>query len=294
MKLLMTALLVLIMWAMPLHSRAEDQATVKDAYAMLDGAKIHYQISGDLADKKNTLVFVHGWAGNLSFWKNQTPAFADMRVITLDLPGHGQSAEGKLPYSMSYFAEAVDAVMKDSGTRKATLVGHSLGTPIIRQYYRLHPNKVKGLVIVDGALRPYESLEATRTFTENLRKDYKKVTPALLGEMLKYVDDDTTREFIVTEMAKTPEAVGVSAMETFSEAAIWNDDKINVPVLAVMAEPDSTRTMWPADNEAYYKTVAPVIDYVTWKNVSHFLMMERPKEFNYTVKAFLIKEQLID
>ena len=50
---------------------------------------------------------------------------------------------------------------------------------------------------------------------------------------------------------------------------------------------------WPKNNAEIYKTVAPNIDYQRWTGVSHFLMMERPKEFNVVVGAFVKKNKLL-
>jgi len=70
--------------------------------------------------------------------------------------------------------------------------------------------------------------------------------------------------------------------------SIWTDDQIKLPVLAVMAEKP-----WPANNEETYKTVAPDLEYIRWTGVSHFLMMERPKEFNEAVAGFISKKKLL-
>jgi len=73
--------------------------------ATLDGMKIQSSSVGT----GPTIVFVHGWTCDSSSWTGQVPAFSkDHRVITLDLPGHGQSEspkDGKL--SMDLFARAV-------------------------------------------------------------------------------------------------------------------------------------------------------------------------------------------
>src|SRR5262245_47234852 len=118
--------------------------------ATVDGMKIQSSSVGS----GPTIVFVHGWTCDSSSWTGQVPAFAkDHRVITLDLPGHGQSGspkDGKL--SMDLFARAVEAVRVDAGADRIVLVGHSMGAPVIRQYAHLYPNRVAGLVAVDGPL----------------------------------------------------------------------------------------------------------------------------------------------
>src|SRR5436190_5035199 len=80
----------------------------------------------------HVIVLVHCWAGNLDFWREQVPALQDKaRLVLIDLPGHGRSDKPHTIYTMDYFANAVVAVMRDAHVNKATLVGHSMGTPVI-------------------------------------------------------------------------------------------------------------------------------------------------------------------
>ena len=111
----------------------------KSRYVTLDGARIHYQNYGK---GREALVLIHGWSCNLDYWREQVPDFAKRnRVIALDLPGHGLSDKPELAYSMDLFARAVDAVMRDAKVERGVLVGHSMGTPIARQFYRKYPKK---------------------------------------------------------------------------------------------------------------------------------------------------------
>src|SRR5687768_7051777 len=78
-------------------------------YAMLKGNRIHYK---SLGDGKPAVVLVHGWSCDLTFWKEQVPALAGrVRVVLLDLPGHGKSDKPKIEYTMDVFAKSVDAVL---------------------------------------------------------------------------------------------------------------------------------------------------------------------------------------
>src|SRR2546423_10637843 len=125
----------------------------KSHYATLAGNRIHYQSYGK---GREALVLIHGWTCNLDSWRDQVSDFAKRnRVIAIDLPGHGQSDKPQVTYSMDYFARAVDAVMRDAKVKRAVLVGHSMGTPVARQFYRKYPEKTLAIVIVDGPLRPF-------------------------------------------------------------------------------------------------------------------------------------------
>src|SRR5208283_4594834 len=102
-------------------------ATVADAqsrFVSVGANRIHYVAAGK---GSRTIVFVHGWAGNLGFWREQVPALADQaRLILIDLPGHGQSDKPQTVYTMDFFAAAVLAVLRDARVEKAVFAGHSM------------------------------------------------------------------------------------------------------------------------------------------------------------------------
>lgn len=266
-------------------------STISDApsrYAKLDGSRVHYKSWGKGRD---ALVFVHGWTCNMDFWRAQIPAFeAKTRVIAIDLPGHGQSDKPHVDYSMDFFARSIDAVLRDAGVDRAVLVGHSMGTPVIRQFYRKYPNKTLALVLVDGALRPFADEATMKRFVEPLRgANYNEAASKFLEGMLAPVSSPALRQEIKSAMLSTPQYVAVSAMEAMANEAVWKEDKINVPVLAILAK----SPFWPADNEQFFRSLAPKLDYQMWEGVSHFLMMEKPDKFNEAVSAFLLKNGLL-
>jgi len=58
------------------------------------------------------------------------------------------------------YGEAYESALDDAQVQRAVLVGHSNGTPAIRQLYRDHPERVAGLVVIDGPLQRMLSAEA--------------------------------------------------------------------------------------------------------------------------------------
>src|SRR3989442_10700990 len=103
------------------------------------------------------LVFVHGWSCDRSFWEAQmaSPTLArGRRLLAVDLPGHGESDKPAIHYTMDLFARAIASVLDDAGVRRAVLVGHSMGTPVIRQFYRLHPSRTAGVGVGARPLQP--------------------------------------------------------------------------------------------------------------------------------------------
>ncbi len=256
----------------------------------VDHLKVHYTNygKGDTA-----LLFVHGWACDETVWSEQAPALAEkIRVITIDLPGHGQSDKPKtISYDKDLYVRAIDGVINDAGVKSVILVGHSNGTPFIRHYYRKFPAKVKALVIVEGPLRAFFDKENIEKFVAPLRgENYPEAAGRIIEAMISPIKDTTLRAKIKALMLKTPQYVAVSEFEATADPDLWKEDKIDIPVLMVLAKQPS----WSAEYEQFVRGLAPKVDYQMWENVSHFLMMERPREFNASVLRFQEQNQLVN
>jgi pimeloyl-ACP methyl ester carboxylesterase len=269
-------------------NRAPLMSDAPSRFASLAGSRVHYKSYGKGSE---ALVFVHGWTCNMGFWRDQVPAFeGKLRVIVIDLPGHGESDKPQVAYTMDLFARAVDAVLRDAGIDRAVLVGHSMGTPVIRQFYRKYPQKTLGLVIVDGPLRAFGDKKMMDAFIAPLRgPDYKEQAAKFVDSMMGPQVSAALREEIKSSMLSTPQRIAISAMEGMADESNWKQDKIDVPVLAILAK----SPFWPPDNEQFFRSLAPKLDYQMWDGVSHFLMMEKPKEFNDAVLGFLDKQRLL-
>jgi len=258
----------------------------KDHWTKGDGNKVHYY---DIGKGKNALVLIHGWTCDATFWKDSYNAFPNYRVIAIDLPGHGKSDKLKVDYSMEYFAKAIDAVMRDAKVNKAVLVGHSMGTPVARQFYRLYPKKTLGIVVVDGPLVSMGTKADTDRFMGPLRSDYTANGPVFIDRLLSAVKDEALRKRIRDTMTAAPDYVSVSAMNEMVDEKVWTNDKIGVPVLAIMAPGPFSRP----ETESAYKAIAPDLEFQSWTGVSHFLFMEKPTEFNAAVTSFIAKHKLL-
>ena len=256
----------------------------------IDHLKVHYTNYGK---GETALLFVHGWACDETIWAEQGPALSEkIRVITIDLPGHGQSDKPKtIEYDKNLYTRAIDGVMKDAGVKSVVLVGHSNGTPFIREYYRKYPAKVKALVIVEGPLRAFFDRDTMEKFVMPLKSDrYPEEAGRVIAGITKPIKDAALRDKIKALMLKTPQHVAVSEFEATADEDLWKPDKIDVPVLMILAK----QPAWSPEYEQFVRGLIPKLDYQLWENVSHFLMMEKPREFNAAVLKFLDQNHLLD
>ena len=272
MRRLLLALIVALPVALPVSA------------ATVDGIPINSAATG----KGPTLIFVHGWTCDSSSWAAQVPEFAKhYQVITMDLPGHGKSGspkDGK--FSMDLFAKAVEAVRAEAGADKVVLIGHSMGAPVIRQYVHNYPNHVAGLVAVDGPLdmRAFGVPQAGQggppqmTGAEGL-----KAREGMIRGMFVATTPEPLQKHILDMMLGAPEATANGAMAAVFDPSIRWSDPIRVPTYEVVAGTGRVPDVAAA------KDVLPSFEATQLAGTGHFLMMEKPAEFNGLLKGFLDK-----
>jgi pimeloyl-ACP methyl ester carboxylesterase len=245
--------------------------------ASVDGIDIHSESAG----AGPTIVFVHGWTCDTSSWREQMPAFDDdYRVIALDLPGHGRSgspADGV--FSMELFARAVEAVRAEAGAEKIVLVGHSMGAPVIRRYALDFPEHVAGLVAVDGTLDIRgiggRGGGAAPALTPDMREN-------MIRGMFVPETPPALQQHILDMMLGTSEATANGAIgAVLSQRA--DGEIIEAPALAVVA---GTAAL---PNVLSIRAIVPNFEAAQVPGTGHFLMMEKPAEFNRLLAGFLEK-----
>jgi pimeloyl-ACP methyl ester carboxylesterase len=113
------------------------------------GVRLALEIHGSGAP---CLIFVHGGFCDRHDWSAQVEALATRnRVVTLDMPGHGESPLPAEP-TVAALAQAVCAVKERYGDGHAVMIGHSLGVDVILEAYRQSQAAIAGLVLIEGGL----------------------------------------------------------------------------------------------------------------------------------------------
>ena len=250
-------------------------------FALLEGRKVHFKVLGE---GPVALVLVHGWTCDMTFWTGQLPLASGRRLLLVDLPGHGRS-DPPAAWSMDSFARAVDAAMREAGIERAVLVGHSMGTPVIRQFWRLFPARTIALVALDGTVRSYfTDPEKARAYVAPLEaEDGRASFLKRLDGMVGPVKDDALRASIRARMAACPQATVAGAARAMFDPAIWKDDPIGVPLLSILA----SSPFWDETYRSYVRKLDPSAEFVEVEGTSHFLMLEKPDAVNDALSRFV-------
>jgi len=98
------------------------------------------------------LVLVHGFACSHQDWRLQLDFFSKTNeVVACDLRGHGATPGRPHECSIEHYGGDVAALLANLDFSKAILVGHSMGCRVVLEANRLAPDRVAGIVLVDGS-----------------------------------------------------------------------------------------------------------------------------------------------
>lgn len=97
-----------------------------------------------------TLLFLHNGGTSHRIW---LPVMEQLRdrydVIAIDLLGYGQSSKPGDSYTMETYVSIVDHVLSTLDVSSVLLVGNCMGSAISVHYASQHPERVRGLVLVN-------------------------------------------------------------------------------------------------------------------------------------------------
>jgi pimeloyl-ACP methyl ester carboxylesterase len=112
-----------------------------------DGSRLHVEVLG--RESGPTLVFTHGWSLDSSSWSYITQKLGSrFRIVTWDLPGLGKSRGPSAgDYRLEKMASDLEAVLKQTASDPAILVGHSIGAMVAQTFCRLYPQQLGKRII---------------------------------------------------------------------------------------------------------------------------------------------------
>ena len=153
----------------------------------VNGRELAVEVEGE----GPTVLMVHGLGGTSNFYQVQAEALAErFRVVRVDSAGAGRSpvADG---IDIGSHAEDLAAVLDELGVDAAAVVGHSMGTLVVRELARRHPGRVSALALLGAVREPAEAgRQAQRDRAAVLReKGTAAVAPGVVANALS----ETTR-----------------------------------------------------------------------------------------------------
>src|SRR6266567_4228805 len=116
-------------------------------YAEVNGLHLYYETHGT----GRPMILLHGGLGSGEMFGPILPALTERhQVITIDLQGHGRTADIDRPIDIRLMADDIAAVIDHLGLEKPDLVGYSLGGGAAFFTASKYPEKVTKLVMTSA------------------------------------------------------------------------------------------------------------------------------------------------
>ncbi len=280
----------------------------EEKFIEANGLKFHLIDWGGHGD---WLVLLHGLASQAHIWDLVAPRLSDsFHVIAIDQRGHGLSDKPDRGYDFATITFDLDAILQAliPSRDQAVLAGHSWGGNVALQYAVDHPDRVSGLILIDGGfLQVGDRIDwpSTEKFLE---------PPDLIGTP---VDEfrANMKMWMGTTWSPEAEAITLRNFEVRADGtiapwlrksnhmqvvrAIWEHRpselwaRVQCPVLmipAVAPEPHDERTRDTLENKRRNVALAEERlkqGQTIWMNDTiHDIPLQRPAELAQAIKTF--------
>jgi pimeloyl-ACP methyl ester carboxylesterase len=227
------------------------------------------------------VLFVHGNTGNLTQWRAQLDHVRQSRrAVAFDLRGMGMSDPAKNgDYSVNAMVDDVEAVTNALHLRRFVLVGHSYGGTVVAVCAARHPERVAGVVFADAAGNVKIPPDRAKAFLDKIRTNRDAVVPQWFAPILKPAREEV-RNAVLESVRNTPGNVIAEALGGL----------LNVDMKAMLAAYPGPRVAIAAtdiESPASLHVQFPDIPVRKMSGTGHWLMMDKPDEFNRLLDEFL-------
>lgn len=251
----------------------------------IDGVKVHFTDTGN--PEGLPIVIMHGYGCNVSTVSSIAKILEPgMRVINVDLPGHGQSDEPPTVWGVEDYTKCIEQLIERLGLKDVSLLGHSFGGRIGILLSSRHP-EIHKLVLVDAAgIKPKRKPKYyIKVYTY---KFLKHALPLVFGKKTggKLLDKYRGK-------AGSADYNNSSPMMRMVMSKCVNEDlksvmpSIKAPTLLVWGSED---TATPLSDAKTMERLIPDAGLVNFEGCGHYSFLDNPVGFRAVLQEFFKKE----
>lgn len=227
-------------------------------------ARLHYHVD-DFTDpwtEPPSVVFHHGHARNLHFWRAWVPGLArDHRVVRLDARGFGRSTVMPADYAWSpeVLIEDVRALLDELRIERVVWVSELLGNIVGLSFAFAYPERVRALVLCHPICSVSDVQDIPHAQPENIEELRERIESlGMIGwaraTLWQRLDASAASpelgEWVVEQVAKTSPATVLSLrpnVAAWTQAVTDRLSEIDAPSLLLLANKSRASTQYQAD-----------------------------------------------
>lgn len=240
-----------------------------------------------------TLLFVHGWCIDQSYWEHQVQPFSQAyKVVTLNLPGFGNLDTNRTDWSIEQYASDINALIEQLDLQQVILIGHSMGGDIILEA-ALHNDQVIALVGIDNFkdVKPQFSeseKNEINDFIELLNNQFYEMAPAYAESALFHNStSNTVKNKVIQSFTSTSPNVATKSLTSlfyYSQKEYTQLSKLKQKLYLI----NSNATL--TDTTELIKTGVN-FELTHIDSTGHYPMLEKPDIFNQLLAKTIGKIQ---
>lgn len=256
-----------------------------------DGVPLYYNERGE----GETIVLVHGWTCDSEFWwqKNADALATDHHLVTYDLRGHGLSGKTDNGHTLSGYAGDLGFLMESLDLADVTLVGWSMGVPIVLTYLEeVGDERVRAIgTPIDQTPKFYSddgwefSAEALAELVGGIETSRAEAVKPIIQAFFAEPRSEERLAEIYARTMLTPTSVATAMLNDMVPRDFRERlPTITVPTLLCYGEHSA---VFPGPLGEWMHEQIPDSELVTFAESGHSPFWEEPEKFNEKVTEFV-------
>lgn len=247
---------------------------------------IHYELNGQ---GDTTLVFIHGWNLDHTYWQNQVGTFSGAyRLVLPDLAGCGASGTNRVNWTVESFARDITHIIQKERLRNVILVAHSMGGEIALDVAAANPQTVIGIIGVDNLKNVGTTIQegdekGIKAYSDEFMANYAKMAEAMAREMTVSKDSSIVHRIVKSYRQADPAIAVPTLLNLYPKAAQAKQQLARLPFAMKFIMCTNT----PYDEAALKTYCKRGYQIVRLDSSGHFPMIERPEAFNKALSQLL-------
>jgi len=240
---------------------------------------------------ETTLLFLHGWCINGTYWENQLNYFSKQyNTVAIDLPGFGKSTAHRTNWTIEEYAKDINAFIDSLQLKNIILIGHSMSGEVMLQTAMIKNPNVIGLIgvdnfkVLDVEFTP-EQLKEMTDFFPMLKNDFKNSAPLYADLMLFHQKTpQAIKDRVKSDFANSDPKVGYETLMhlmQYARTEAQTLEALHLPLNLINCD------YFPTNEIGLKNHCKNGYKIETIANTGHYPMIEQPEEFNKRLEGLL-------